>query len=501
MILRSHQPQGKLGAKGGCCQFDSVNLAKKIYLCTITIIYINKMTLYYLMPVVFILGILAIALEDVIKVNKAATAVGMCIIMWFLFLLDATNIYQMQPQELVEDLKKIFPAFAEMSVSEQAYKLIGFTITESLGDVSTTLFFVLASMAIIDLIDSHGGFEVITHSIKTHKKRKLLWILSILTFGMSPLLGNLATVIVMIAIARKLIPEKKERLIFSCMIIVAANAGGCWSPIGDVTTLLLWTGGNLTVEHQILHVLPSALAMLLIPLAYLTFTFKKEETVDRPMLRSEDDSYVKIDPMVRKKILIIGMSSLALVPVFQSLFELPPFMGVLFGLAVLWVITDRKYADSLDADMQNLRVSRVFSRIDVSTIFFFLGILMSVQCLNRTGQLTVMADFMNSVFADSEMIALVFGICSSFLDNVALVSASMGMYPIAQTGEFMVDGTFWTFLAYCAVTGGSILIIGSAAGVTVMGLEKISFGYYFKKFTLLVLISYFAGAGVYWLLF
>lgn len=459
------------------------------------------MILYYLMPVIFIIGILAIALEDVLKVNKAATAVGMCIILWFLFLSDAAGIYSMHPPDRLAEFLAAFPSFGELSVSAQAYKYIEFRIVESLGDVSTTLFFVLASMAIIDLIDSHGGFDVITHSIKTNRKRKLLWLLAGITFLMSPFLGDLATVIVMVAIARKLIPEKKERLIYSCMIIVAANAGGCWSPIGDVTTLLLWTGGNLSVEHQVVSLFPSAVVMLLIPLAFITFSFPKESQVERLKMRSEEDAYSKIDPAVRKKVLIIGMLSLALVPVFQSLFDLPPFMGVLFGLVVLWVITDRKYADSKDADMQNLRVSRVFSRIDVTTIFFFLGILMSVQALNAAGHLVVMADVLNNMFSSPNLIALTLGICSSFLDNVALVSAAMGMYPVAATGDFMMNGTFWTFLAYCAVTGGSILIIGSAAGVTVMGLEKISFGYYLKKITGLVLISYFAGAAVYWLLF
>lgn len=459
------------------------------------------MILYYLMPVIFIIGILAIALEDVLKVNKAATAVGMCIILWFLFLSDAAGIYSMHPPDRLAEFLAASPSFGELSVSAQAYKYIEFRIVESLGDVSTTLFFVLASMAIIDLIDSHGGFDVITHSIKTHRKRKLLWLLAGITFLMSPFLGDLATVIVMVAIARKLVPEKTERLIFSCIIIVAANAGGCWSPIGDVTTLLLWTGGNISVEHQVVSLFPSALVMLLIPLAVITFSFPKESRVERLKMRSEEDAYSKIDPVIRKKVLIIGMLSLALVPVFQSLFDLPPFMGVLFGLVVLWVITDRKYANSKDADMQNLRVSRVFSRIDVTTIFFFLGILMSVQALNAAGHLVVMADILNNIFGSPNLIALTLGVCSSFLDNVALVSAAMGMYPVAAAGDFMMNGTFWTFLAYCAVTGGSILIIGSAAGVTVMGLEKISFGYYLKKMTGLVLISYFAGAAVYWLLF
>ena len=452
------------------------------------------------MPIIFILGILAIALEDGIRINKAATAVGMCILLWFVFLLDATCIFQSHPPKYLQEFLRAFPMYGELSVATQAYEFIEFRIIESLGDVSTTLFFVLASMAIIDLIDSHGGFDVITNSIKTNKKRKLLWILSFITFFMSALLGNLATVIVMVAIARKLIPIKKERLIYSCMLIISANAGGSWSPIGDVTTLLLWTGGNISVLHQIVSIFLPALTMMLLPLIITTLTIKKEAVVDALTIAKQSGIYDKIDPKIRKKILIIGMVSLAIVPVLQSIFMLPPFMGVLFGLVILWIITDREYAHSKDADMQNLRVSSVFSRIDVTTVFFFLGILMSVQALNSAGHLTIMADFINSAVSNPNTISLIFGVCSSFLDNVALVSASMGMYPIAQAGAFAMDGTFWTFLAYCAVTGGSILIIGSASGVTVMGLEKISFGYYLKRFSLLALVSYFAGAGVYLLL-
>ena len=456
------------------------------------------MILYYLMPVIFLIGILMIAFEDVIRINKAATAVGMSILLWLIFLLDAAGIFSAHPPVHLQEFLVGFPQFAELSTAELAYRFIEFKMVESLGDVATTLFFVLGSMAIIDIVDSHGGFGVISAAITTNRQRKLLWILSFTTFFLSVLLGNLATVIVMIAIARKLIPERNMRLLFSSMIIVAANAGGSWSPIGDVTTLLLWTGGNLTVTHQMTSLFLPALAMLLVPLTGVTLMLPKEGLI--PSVPAAMESQGKIDPKFRKRILIVGLASLALVPVLQSLVQLPPFMGVLLGLVALWIMTDRRYAESEDEELQNLRMHRVLMRVDISTIFFFLGILMSVNALNATGQLAILANFLNATFSDSNLIALVLGVCSSFLDNVALVSATMGMYPVAAAGEFACNSSFWTFLAYCAVTGGSILIIGSAAGVTVMGLEKISFGYYLKKISWLVLIGYFVGAALYLLI-
>ncbi len=456
------------------------------------------MFFYYLMPVIFILGILAIAFEDVIKVNKAATAVGMSIVLWLIFLLNAELFFETNPPTHIKEFLAMFPALAEMPTLELAYEFIELKLVRGLGDVATTLFFVLGSMAIIDVIDSHGGFDIISQAIRTNRLRKLLWILSFTTFFMSVLLGNLATVIVMIAIARKLIPERNTRLIFSSMIIIAANAGGSWSPIGDVTTLLLWTGGNLSVVHQMTTLFLPALVMLLVPLAATTFMLPKNGIAE-PVIAAESGKAV-VSQKLRKRVLWVGLASLALVPVLQTLIQLPPFMGVLLGLVVLWFITDRKYADSDDEAVQELRVHRTFTRVDISTVFFFLGILMSVQALIVTGQLAIMANFLSETFSETNMIALVLGICSSFLDNVALVSATMGMYPIAPTGVFAADSSFWTFLAYCAVTGGSLLIIGSAAGVTVMGMEKISFGYYFKRFTLLVLLGYLAGAAIYLLM-
>lgn len=420
------------------------------------------------MFLLFIAGVIAIAFEDKIRVNKAAVAVGLSIILWTM-LIETENVDQ--------------------------------SVINSLGNVSTTLFFVLASMAIIEIVDSHGAFNVILSLIKTRNKRKLLWIFSILTFTFSAVLGNLATVIIMVTLIRRMVIYKEDRLIFSSMIIIAANAGGSWSPIGDVTTLILWTGGNITVWSQIYHVILSALTMMIVPLSFVTFMFGKEDSVQ--YFEEDEDDYIlsHITPFFKKAILIVGLVSLAMVPLLQVAFNIPPFMGVLFGLTVLWIMTDRLYYYRRSKGLQELRVSRVFSRIDISTVLFFLGILMSVEALKISGELTVMSNYLNNIIPKPEIISVVLGLCSSFLDNVALVAGTIGMYPLAASGPFMVDGTFWTFLAYCAVTGGSIMIVGSASGVTVMGMEKIPFSYYFKKFTPLALLGYVAGAAVYMILF
>ena len=449
---------------------------------------------YYLMPIIFILGILAIAFEDVIKINKAATAVGMSILLWALFIINAEQFLTINPPAHVKEFMTMFPGLREIPTHELAFEFVEWKLIRGLGDVATTLFFVLGSMAIIDIIDSHGGFGVISQSITTNRQRKLLWILCLTTFFMSILLGNLATVIVLIAIARKLIPERNTRLLFSAMIIVAANAGGSCSPIGDVTTLLLWTGGNISAMHQITTLILPSLVMLLVPLSIATFMLPKNGTVE-PLALTDNNS--KVNPKVRNAVLWVGLGSLALVPVLQTLIELPPFMGVLIGLVALWAITDRRYAESEDEDLQNLRVHRTLSRVDISTVFFFLGILMSVQALIVTGQLTILANWLSDTFTNENTIAVILGVMSSFLDNVALVSATMGMYPVEAVGAFAADSSFWTLLAYCAVTGGSILIIGSAAGVTVMGMEKISFGYYLKRITPIVLLGYIVGVLVY----
>lgn len=459
------------------------------------------MLIFYSMPILFLLGILLIALEDVLRVNKAAVSVGMCLILWILLITHATGVFLENPPKYLENFLTGFPELAALSDAQKATMWIGTRLIEDLGDVATTLFFVLASMAIIEVLDAHGSFRVITSSIKTRSKRSLVWIFSGITFFLSALLGNLATVIVMVAVLRKIIPDRNDRLIFSCLTILAANGGGSWSPIGDVTTLLLWTGGNISVGHQIANLILPAMVMVALPATIVMLTFKRGETISESVIQEDVEFPSYVTPKFQRQLLTIGLLSLALVPVLQAGMDIPPFMGVLLGLVVLWIVTDVKAAFSNDEKAGGLKVSKLFSHLDLSTIFFFLGILMSVKALQEVGSLTMLSNGLSAAFSNSNMIAFILGVCSSFLDNVALVAATMGMYPIQAVGDFMANSSFWTFLAYCAVTGGSILIIGSASGVTVMGLEKIEFGYYLKKITPLAILGYLAGSGVYLLLF
>lgn len=422
---------------------------------------------------IFLAGIVMVALEDKIGINKAASALLMSVVLW-----------------IVVAFSGITPDVNEPFITH-------------LGDVSETLFFVMGSMVIVELVDTHGGFKLITDSIHTNNKRRLLWIISILTFFISAVLDNLATGIVMIALLRKLIPHRTERIIYASMIVIAANAGGSWSPIGDVTTILLWTGGNITPIHQILHLFLPALVAMLVPLLLVSRFFKKEAVwnTNRRISNAGEELPV-VSRMSRRVILILGVATMALVPVFNEWTTLPPFMNVMLGVAFLWIYTDLMYGKMHSmADNRKLRVTQILSRIDMSTILFFFGILMSVAALDTSGQLMTVSSFLTN-HIDSELsISFLIGIMSSFVDNVALVAATMGMYPIDPSSlAYMVNGDFWTFLAYCAVTGGSILIIGSATGVTVMGMEKISFMYYLKRFSLIALAGYIAGAGTYLLL-
>lgn len=450
------------------------------------------------MPFIFLIGILLVAFEDIIKINKTAIVLGMSIVLWGMFLFGADII--LANNEVITVLSNKFPAFHDLSSSEQIMKFMSFNLTEALGDVSSTLFFILGSMALVEILDAHGVFSLMSQWFCFRKKRSLLWAISILTFFLSAILGNLATVIIVLAMNAKLLHERSDRLLFAGMVIVAANAGGCWSPIGDVTTLLLWTGGNTSLSHQVPYVILPALCMLFVPLIGITFSLKKEATL--PTSRNIETNRLgeHISKKFKISLLVTALVSFILVPILQTWIDLPPFMGIFAGLVFVWVITDLRYATRKSAIFQKLRVSHAFTKIDVSTVLYFLGILMSVDALTTAGQLDLLAEFFNNLLPP-ELISIVLGLCSSFLDNVALVAATMGMYPIADAGPFMADGTFWTLLTYCAVTGGSILIIGSAAGVTAMGIEKISFGYYLKKFTPLVLLAYFIGAGLFLILF
>ena len=468
--------------------------------------------MFILMPVIFVLGILAIALEDKIKINKAAIALFMAISMWMILMFDAYNIFVERSSTIFQEFLTQNPEMASLPPHEQFINFISNrAIVYHLGNVSETLFFVMCSMLIVDIVDKHGGFRAVTGYIRTPNKRKLLWYISFATFFFSALLDNLAAAIVIMAVLRKLVPDRTDRLKYACMVIIAANAGGSWSPIGDVTTILLWVGKNISAMHQISHVFIPALGNMLVPLTIAHFwLFKKGSTLRVLSEEEQGDEYIpEIPNRSRRMIFVIGVLSLALVPVFQMVTNLPPFLGVLLGLVILWFYTDLMYSKLHMHESQKLRISQLLPNIDLATIFFFLGILMAVGALETSGQLGIMSAFLDKHVHEPYLISFVIGALSSCVDNVALVAATMGMYPIVEQvadlspyAQFFVsDGGFWTFLAYCAVTGGSILIIGSATGVTVMGLEKIDFMYYTKRFSILALIGYCCGAGVYMLLF
>lgn len=438
------------------------------------------MDIMVVMIAIFLLGIIMIALEDKIHINKAATALMMAVAMW-----------------MIDALYGNFDSISEPFVRQ-------------LGETSETLFFVLGALAIIELVDAHGGFRIITNTIKTTKKRKLLWIVSFLTFILSALLDNIATAVIMISLLRKIVPHKTERLIYACMIILAANAGGSFSPIGDVTTILLWTKGNISPEHQIPTLILPALACMIVPLIFVTRFFKRGSTWgEKLQIHVENEQLPDISSISRFIILFLGISTMVSVASFNEWTGLPPFMRIMMGLAMLWMYTDIMYGrrkphatqvQDDNASTVKLPVADVLRRIDMSTILFFLGILMSVGAMNEAGILTNLGQFLENTIPDPLGIAFVIGVMSSFVDNVALVAATQGMYPIAEVGTYAANSPFWTFLAYCAVTGGSLLIIGSATGVTVMGMEKVSFTYYLRKFSLLALCGYIAGAAVYLLI-
>jgi Na+/H+ antiporter NhaD/arsenite permease-like protein len=364
-------------------------------------------------------------------------------------------------------------------VSEQLY--------HHLGQISGILFFLLGAMTIVELIDSHDGFEVITSKIRTTDIRKLLWIIGIVTFFLSAVLDNLTTTIVMVSLLRKLIPNKKTRMFFIGIVVVAANAGGAWSPIGDVTTTMLWIGGQITSGAIIVSLIIPSLMCLIVPLTFLSFTMKGEiEPVEVVDTEQKD----KTTSFERNLILGLGIGALVFVPVFKTITHLPPFMGILFGLAILWVVTEIIHKNKNDEEKDTYSVVHALRRADVPSVLFFLGILVAISALESTHQLADLAAFMDKIIGNIDVIVVVIGLLSSIVDNVPLVAAGMGMYDMVN---YPPDHYFWHFVAYCAGTGGSCLIIGSAAGVAAMGMEKIDFFWYLKKISWLALLGYFAG--------
>ncbi len=441
--------------------------------------------MFVAMIIVFVLGYVLIALEHPIKINKSATALLLGVILWVMLMAggESTLVNTFSIREFYENV--VHGSFNEWVVDEE--------LLRHLGEISEILFFLLGAMTIVELVDSYEGFRIITDKIKTTRRSKLLWVTSILTFFMSAALDNLTTSIVMVALLRKLIYDKKDRWFFAGMVIVAANAGGAWSPIGDVTTIMLWIAGDITALNiMLMTFIPSMISMIL-PLVILSFYMKG--TVQRPerLLKNEKNNY-DIPDFQSKLIFFIGVGGLLFVPVFKNLTHLPPYLGMLFSLGVLWTVTEilhMKRPTHVKENSKHLTIMAVLQKIDVTSVLFFLGILTAVAALSTTGHLELLAQVLQKHVGNLYVINIIIGLLSAVVDNVPLVAGAMGMY------NFGPDHYFWEFLAYCAGTGGSILIIGSAAGVAVMGMEKIDFIWYLKKISLLALIGYLGGGAAY----
>jgi Na+/H+ antiporter NhaD/arsenite permease-like protein len=410
---------------------------------------------------IFIVGYLAIALEHPIKINKAASALLTGVLCWTVYILSQTD------KEPV------------------SHKLI-----EHLGEISGILFFLLGAMTIVELIDAHDGFQIITDRIKTQSIVKLLWIVGGITFFLSAILDNLTTTIVVVAMLRKILDDRDKRLFFAGITVIAANAGGAWSPIGDVTTTMLWIGGQITTLRIIEGVFLASVVCLLVPLAYLSLTIRG--TFDVPAI--DENNVSTSTEFERKFVLFLGVGCLIFVPIFKTITHLPPFMGMLFGLGLMWVVTEMIHSGKDESDKDSLSVLYALRKVDTPSILFFLGILVSISALQSTGQLAKMAQWLSVNIGSETIIVIALGLLSSVVDNVPLVAAAQGMYSLQQ---YPTDSFFWEFLAYATGTGGSTLIIGSAAGVAAMGIEKIDFFWYLKRITLLALLGYFAGAAVY----
>jgi Na+/H+ antiporter NhaD/arsenite permease-like protein len=410
---------------------------------------------------IFIIGYAAIALEHSIKINKAASALITGVLCWSVYAIYSPD--------------KELPAHH---------------LGEHLGDVAGILFFLLGAMTIVELIDAHDGFELITGYIQTASKKKLVWLVAFITFFLSAVLDNLTTTIVMVSMLRNLISDRKDRLLFIGLVVIAANAGGAWSPIGDVTTTMLWLGGQISAGPMIVQLFLPSLACLVVPSFVIGIQMKGN------FERSKDSAAknVAAASTARNTVFWLGFCSLLFVPVFKSITHLPPYMGILLGLGLLWAITELIHSGKDEAEKGMLSVNHALRKIDTPSVLFFLGILLSVAALQTTGILGDLAAWMDEKIGNIETITFSIGILSSIVDNVPLVAATQGMYSLEQ---FPADHSFWLMLAYCAGTGGSALIIGSAAGVAAMGMEKIDFFWYFKKISWLALLGYVAGFAVF----
>ncbi|MBO7608874.1 MAG: sodium:proton antiporter NhaD [Muribaculaceae bacterium] len=431
--------------------------------------------------IAFLAGYVCIALESVIKVNKAAIALFMMAVCWTLFMINPGDYL------VVPDGTTMHLAVTKM-------------LEHHLGSAATTLFFLMGAMTIVEVVDQNGGFNFVRKALRTTSKRALLWRVAFLTFFLSAILDNLTTTIVMIMLLRKLIQSHDERLIYAGSVVIAANSGGAFSPIGDVTTIMLWNQGLITAMGVIRELfLPSLLSMI-IPL-FIIQRMLHGNLADTKVI-DEDVPEDELTSRQRRTVFALGVGGLIFVPIFRYMTDLPPFMGILLVLSVLWLTTEIFYTHlkrKRSVRSWHNRVSQLLSHIDMTTILFFLGILMSVSCLEQIGILNTTGVWLNDVSGGNHYVVTgSIGLLSSIVDNVPLVAGCMGMYPVAAVGDMAVDGIFWQLLAYCAGVGGSILIIGSAAGVVVMGFENISFGWYMRRFSWIAIVGFFTGMLYYW---
>ncbi len=439
------------------------------------------------MIIVFIVGYLAIALEHQININKTATAMMTGVLCWSIFILMSDDISLAANTHYQAFIKN------NTALTTPYIGFINFSLKEALASTAEILFFLMAAMTIVELIDAHEGFTVVTSRITTRNSRTLLWVISIITFFLSALLDNLTTAIVMVSLVRKLVEEREKRLLYAAVVIVAANAGGAWSPIGDVTTTMLWMKGQISAINIIFAVILPSIVSVLVPVIYFNFQIKGDL---KPLKKSiiDDDREYTSTKLASIIMLMVGIGALIFVPIFKNVTHLPPYMGMVIGLSVVWIVSELINSEK-DAVLKHpLSAVHALSRIDTSSVLFFLGILIAIGALETTGILHHFADAMSKALGNIDIVVVAVGIMSAIIDNVPLVAATQGMYSLT---EYPTDSKLWHFLAYCAGTGGSILIIGSAAGIAVMGMEKIEFGWYMKKISLIVLLGYLAGAGVY----
>ena len=450
-------------------------------------------TLTIAIIVVFVLGYALIAMESLTKVNKAAVALLMFVFCWTLYMFDPAPFVQL-----------MHPDF--MGTGDKVVSFVNTLITEHLGDTATTLFFLMGAMTIVEIVDQNGGFNWVKNVMRSKTKRSLLWKIAFMTFFLSAILDNLTTSIVMVMILRKLVQDKHDRMIYASLVIIAANSGGAFSPIGDVTTIMLWNAGMITAGGVLSEIFIPSLVSMLIPAFLLQMLLKGNiQYDDMSSDMSGDREVLEFNGFQRKIVFAIGVGGLCSVPLFHFFTDLPPFAGILLVLGILWTVTEVFYRNLHkkrgDEIQFSKRVSSLLSRIDMSTILFFLGILMAVACLEEVGVLKELGSGLNITFNGNHYaVTGIIGVLSAIVDNVPLVAGSMGMYPIGIEPDMAVDGIFWQLLAYCAGVGGSMLIVGSAAGVVVMGLEKITFGWYMKRITWIAFLGYIAGILSYWIM-